>query len=200
MFLSLDAALAAKLFKAVGVAVGKEPNRIALTGVQWKCGPAGNTFTATDSYRAHVVTLGETPYTGDIVMSGEIVKAVASVAKAAGKNGYVTLELVDGDTGKAVVVSGITDGGTVAISTATVTCIDVEFPNIEMVLARAGASDGLPVFYSGKYLGSTIDAATVWSGDQICVDSVHTMEPGKVTARNDYGVFTGIIMPQRAGR
>jgi hypothetical protein len=56
--------------------------------------------------------------------------------------------------------------------------------------------------FNGKYLGGLIDAATLWAGKggQVVVESIHARKPGRVTAANDYGTFTGVIMPQRGGK
>jgi hypothetical protein len=199
MRIELPGGIAADMFKAVNTARATDPMRLALTGVNWEIVAGVHTFTTTDSYRLHTVTVADSiPLHDDnVILSGDIVKAVQACAKAVGKNGNVVLEHFDGS----VNVSGVNDIGA-AISRVTVECLDsFEFPTCRSIIDRATDIE-LPALFNGKYLAGLIDAATLWAGKDrpVTVESIHASKPGRITAANDYGTFTGVIMPQRGGK
>jgi DNA polymerase III sliding clamp (beta) subunit (PCNA family) len=198
MRIELSGGVAVDMFKALDIARGRDAMRVALTGINWEIAGGVHTFTTTDSYRLHTVTVPDTgaTYEDSVILSGDIVKAVQVAAKAAGKGGNVVLERFDGS----VNVSGVNDIGA-AISRVTVDILNNEFPTCRSIID--GATDiELPALFNGKYLAGLIDAATLWAGKDrpVTVESIHATKPGRVTAANDYGVFTGVIMPQRAGK
>ena len=198
MKIELPGGVAVDMFKALDIARGRDAMRVALSGVNWEIVGGVHTFTTTDSYRLHTVTVPDTGATYDdsVLLSGDIVKAIQVCAKAIGKNGTVLLERFDGS----VNVSGVNDIGA-AISRVTVDILNNEFPTCRSIIA--GANDiELPALFNGKYLGGLIDAATLWAGKDkpVVVESIHATKPGRVTAANDYGTFTGVIMPQRGGK
>lgn len=198
MRVELPGGAAADMVKAVDAARGRDAMREHLTGVYWEIVGGVHTFTATDSFRLHMVEIEDSvaTYADSVLLSGDIVKAVQACAKSAGKGGTVVLERFDGS----VNVSGVNDIGA-AISRVTVECLAHEFPQCRAIIDGATEIE-LPALFDGKYLAGVVDAATVWAGKggQVRVDSVHARKPARITARNDYGTFTGIVMPQRGGK
>lgn len=198
MRIELPGGIAVDMFKALDIARGREAMRYALTGVNWEIVGGVHTFTTTDSYRLHTVTVPDTGATYDdsVLLSGDIVKAIQVCAKAAGKGGTVLLERFDGS----VNVSGVNDIGA-AISRVTVDILNNEFPTCRSIID--GANDiELPALFNGKYLGGLIDAATLWAGKDrpVKIESIHASKPGRVSSANSIGTFTGVIMPQRGDK
>jgi hypothetical protein len=202
MRIEISGGIAVDMFKALDIARGRDAMRVALSGVNWEIAGGVHTFTTTDSYRLHTVTVPDTgaTYEDSVILSGDIVKAVQVCAKAAGKGGNIVLEIGEKlgvqfcDIHGTHVVGGI-------IHSDIVFCLNNEFPTCRSIID--GATDiELPALFNGKYLGGLIDAATLWAGKggQVIVESIHARKPGRVTAANDYGVFTGVIMPQRGGK
>ena len=198
MKIELPGGVAVDMFKALDIARGRDAMRGALSGVNWEIAGGVHTFTTTDSYRLHTVTVPDTGATYDdsVILSGDIIKAVQFCAKAAGKGGTVLLERFDGN----VNLTGADSMGA-ALLGANVDILDNEFPTCRSIID--GATDiELPALFNGKYLAGLIDAATLWAGKDspITVETIHATKPGRVTAANDYGTFTGVIMPQRGGK
>lgn len=195
MRIELPGGVAVDMFKALDIARGRDAMRVALTGVNWEIVGGVHTFTTTDSYRLHTVTVPDTGATFDdsVLLSSDVVKAVQACAKAVGKNGNVLLERFDGS----VNVSGVNDIGA-AISRVAVECLAGEFPTCRSIIDGATAVE-LPALFDGKYLAGLVDAATLWAGKDkpITVESIHASKPGRVSSTNSIGTFTGIIMPQR---
>lgn len=198
MRIELPGGIAANIFKAVGTARGRDAMRQGLTGVNWEIAGGVHTFTATDSFRLHTVLISDplAIHADSVLLSGDIVKAVISCGKATGKNGNVLLERFDGF----VNVSAVNDIGA-NIARVTVECLAHEFPQCRSIIDGATEIE-LPARFDGKYLAGLIDAATVWAGKngQVSVESIHARKPARVSAANDYGTFTGIVMPQRVGK
>ncbi len=202
MRIEINGGIAVNMFKALDIARGRDAMRVALSGANWEIAGGVHTFTTTDSYRLHTVSVPDLAATYDdsVLLSGDIVKAIQVCAKAAGKNGTVALELADTHLPRHCDVSGVNDIGA-AISRVTVDILNNEFPTCRSIID--GATDiELPALFNGKYLAGLIDAATLWAGKDkpVTVESIHATKPGRVTAANDYGTFTGIVMPQRAGK
>jgi hypothetical protein len=202
MRIELPGGVAVDTFKAVDTARATDKMRLALTGVNWEIVGGVHTFTTTDSYRLHTVSIPDPTaiYENSVLLSGDIVKAVQVCAKAVGKAGNVVLELADTHLPRHCDVSGVNDIGA-AISRVTVECLSNEYPTCRSIID--GATDiELPALFNGKYLAGLIDGATLWAGKggQVVVESIHARKPGRVTAANDYGTFTGIVMPQRGGK
>ena len=198
MRIELPGGIAADMFKAVDTARATDKMRLALTGVNWEIVAGVHTFTATDSYRLHTVSIPDptATYENSVLLSGDIVKAVQVCAKAVGKTGTVLLGRVE----NTVNVSGVNVAGD-TVSTVTVECLSNEYPTCRSIID--GATDiELPALFNGKYLAGLIDGATLWAGKdgQIVVESIHATKPSRVTATNDYGTFIGLVMPQRGGK
>lgn len=198
MKIELPGGVAVDMFKALDIARGRDAMRVALSGVNWEIVGGAHTFTTTDSYRLHTVTVPDTGATYDdsVLLSGDIVKAIQVCAKAIGKNGTVLLERFDGS----VNVSGVNDIGA-AISRVTVDILYNEFPQCATIINMAKEVE-LPALFNGKYLGGLIDAATLWAGKDrpVTVESIHATKPGHVSSANEFGTFKGIVMPQRGGK
>jgi DNA polymerase III sliding clamp (beta) subunit (PCNA family) len=178
MRIEIDSNAAVNLFKAVDKARAADPMRIALTGINWEIVGGVHIFTATDSYRLHTVSIPDSTatYSDSVLLSGDVVKAVQVCAKAGGKGGILTLERYD----TFVKVSGFNNVG-VTVTEMTVNLIlNTEYPTCR----------------------SIIDGATLWAGKDspITVESVHARKPSRIVSANDYGVFTGVVMPQRGGK
>jgi hypothetical protein len=137
------------------------------------------------------------------LLSGDIVKAVQVCAKAVGKTGNVSLELGEyaEDIRRFCDVSGVNIAGD-TVSRVAVECLDYsQFPTCRSIID--GATDiELPALFNGKYLAGLIDGATLWAGKDspIIVETIHATKPSRITAANDYGTFTGLVMPQRGGK
>jgi DNA polymerase III sliding clamp (beta) subunit (PCNA family) len=201
MRIELPGGVAADMFKAVNTARATDPMRLALTGVNWEIVGGVHIFTATDSYRMHTVSISAPTaiYENSVLLSGDTVKAVQVCAKAVGKTGNVVLALA-GDSPRHCFVSGVNVAGD-TVSMVTVECLSNEYPTCRSIID--GATDiELPALFNGKYLGGLIDGATLWAGKggQVIVESIHATKPSRITAANDYGVFTGLVMPQRGGK
>ena len=201
MNIELPGGVAANMFKAVDTARASDKMRLALTGVNWEIVGGFHIFTATDSFRLHTVSITDptATYENSVLLSGDIVKAVQVCAKAVGKTGNVLLALA-GDSPKHCFVSGVNVAGD-TVSRVTVECLSNEYPTCRSIID--GANDvELPALFNGKYLAGLIDAATLWAGKDspITVESVHARKPSRIVSANDYGTFTGVVMPQRGGK
>ena len=208
MRLEIDATLAVGLAKSLEPARSKDSTRLALTGVKWEM-PYGetpvNVFTTTDGYRLHRVTIGDvvavdaglSGIAQSVTLSGDVIKAVLSMAKLAGKTGRVVLS--SSDTGADVAAYTGNVGTVEMLGGVRVDSLSVEFANCVDIIARSSGTE-LPAYFSPKYLGDVIDAAGVWAGKdgQVRVDSLHVAKPARIVSWNGAGTFTGIIMPQRA--
>jgi len=202
MRIEINGGIAVDMFKALDIARGRDAMRVALSGVNWEIVGGVHTFTTTDSYRLHTVTVPDTgaTYEDSVILSGDIVKAVQVCAKAAGKGSNIVLEIGEKlgvqfcDIHGTHVVGGI-------IHSDIVFCLNNEFPQCATIINMAKEVE-LPALFNGKYLAGVIDAATLWAGKDspVTVESIHARKPGRVTASNDYGTFTGVIMPQRGGK
>jgi hypothetical protein len=205
MKIELPGGIAAEMFKAVNTARATDKLRLALTGVNWEIVAGVHIFTATDSYRLHTVSIPDptATYPSSVLLSGDIVKAVQVCAKAVGKAGNVSLELggYAEDIRRFCDVSGVNIAGD-TVSRVAVECLDYsQFPTCRSIID--GANDiELPALFNGKYLAGLIDGATLWAGKdgQIVVETIHATKPSRITAANDYGTFTGLVMPQRGGK
>ena len=199
MRIELPGGVAVDMFKALDIARGRDAMRVALSGVNWEIVGGKHTFTTTDSYRLHTVTVPDTgaTYEDSVLLSGDIVKAIQVCAKAGGKGAIVALERYD----TFIKVSGFNSVG-VTVTEMTVNLIlYTEYPTCSSIIA--GANDiELPALFNGKYLGGLIDAATLWAGKDrpVTVESIHASKPGRVSSANSIGTFTGVIMPQRGDK
>lgn len=202
MKIELSSGSATNLFKAVDAARAKELTRLALTGIYWEYSDGVHTFTSTDSFRLHRVTINEptTQYPLGMLLSGDIVKAVQNCAKTIGKDGIVKLEIETmGDYPTHCLVSGVVKDRT--MFDTVVDTLNVEYPKLDSIIN--GATDiELPALFNGKYLGDLVNAATLWAGknNTVTIESVHATKPSRVSSTNYVGVFCGVVMPSRGGK
>lgn len=197
MHIELDTPLAAKIVKSVGLAVSKDKSRIALTGISWVSENGRHTFAATDGYRLHMVQVetGTGPSVRqEVVLSGDALKAVQTCAKATGKDGKVTLSVDSAEY--TCEVSGLLLYG--ALARVRVQILVSEFPDVPQLLQQVSGEFSTAIF-DGGFLSDMGKAADIWGGPLV-VESLDARRPARFTAENGAGVFTGILMPQRAGK
>ncbi|CAB4156103.1 hypothetical protein UFOVP668_35 [uncultured Caudovirales phage] len=202
MKIELPCGVAVNMFKALDGARANDKLRLALTGVYWEQVGGVHTFITCDSFRLHRVTVQESTaqYSQDILLSGDIVKAVQTCAKTIGKDGTVKLEIETmGDYDTHCLVSGVVKDR--ILFDVVVNTLSVVFPSCRSIID--GATDiELPALFNGKYFGGLVDAATLWAGKDspITVESVHATKPSRIVSANEFGTFTGVVMPQRGGK
>ena len=204
MKIELPGGVAVNMFKAVNTARATDKMRLALTAVNWEIVGGVHTFTATDSFRLHTVSIPEptATYSDSALLSGDIVKMVQACAKIGGKDNTVALEITDryGVRFCDVFVGTVREIGASNLC-GSVECLSNEYPTHRSIID--GATDiELPALFNGKYLGDLIDAATLWAGKDspITVESVHATKPSRIVSANEFGTFTGVVMPQRGGK
>lgn len=184
---TLTAGQASAIAKALAPAIAKGKDRPALLGVA--VDPVTG-FSATDGYRAHVVTVpGLDAFPAGVLAGAELVAALKAAAKAAGKGGTVTLTASEAD----VIGWRVSAGGV----TATVPALTCDAVNLAPILA--GTLDGetvLPATYNPTYLAALIDAAGA-IGDTVRVVKIHDRRPARVESSGDGMTFVGVLMPQR---
>lgn len=202
MKIELPCGVAVNMFKALDGARASDKLRVALTAVNWEIVGGSHIFTATDSYRLHTISIPDptATYSDSVVLSGYIIDAVKNCAKAVGKGGKVVLEIGEKFDAKYCDVYGTHVVGGV-IDTNVVQCISIEYPSCRSIIDGASQVE-LPALFNGKYFGGLVDAATLWAGKDspITVESVHARKPSRIVSANDYGTFTGVVMPQRGGK
>lgn len=205
MKITLTPAQAVSLAKGIAPAVSTDPTRFHLHSVQIITAGDYATFTATDGYRMHRITVPQTIIlTTDPLQVGgvELVGALLGTAKAIGK-GIDSVELLYQHDGK-IVVTG-------AGVTMNVPVVNVDFP------ACASILDPLPetesgAYYDTDYLADIVTAAGHISGKKkagkgylddgqlVKIENIHPKKPMHVTAQNVVtGMqFHGVLMPRRA--
>jgi DNA polymerase III sliding clamp (beta) subunit (PCNA family) len=203
MKLELPGGAAVDMFKALDSARGRDRMRTALLGVSWKIAGGVHSFTTTDSFRMHNVTLNEkgSLYDGNVILDSEILNVVKACAKAAGKGNTVVLEIEDKFSVLYcnVFIGTVREIGAPSLF-GTVSTINNEFPECSSIVDRSHETD-IPALFNGQYLGALVDAAALWAGKDspITVESIHATKPSRIVSANDYGTFTGLVMPQRGG-
>lgn len=202
MRIELPGGVAVNMFKSVNTARANDKTRLALTAVNWEIVGGVHTFTATDSYRLHTVSIPDptATYSDSVVLSGYVIDAVKNCAKAIGKGGNVVLEIGEKFDAKYCDVYGTHVVGGV-IDTNIVQCLSIEYPSCRSIIDGASQIE-LPALFNGKYLGELVDAATLWAGKDspVIVESVHATKPSRIVSANEFGTFTGVVMPQRGGK
>ena len=201
MKITLTTAQAVSLAKGITPAISKD--KYHLQSVQIITTENYATFTATDGYRLHRITVPQTDTTaGDTftVTGSELVAALLAAAKDIGKadrNIVIDYDL-DG-------VVEITGGGLTKLVTET----DIEFPACAAILdvdieTESGA------FYDTVYLAEIVTAAghitgkagknTYGSEQLVKIENIHPRKPMHVTAQSTTtGMgFHGVLMPRRA--
>ena len=194
MKLEITGAQAATIGKAIKPAISTE--KIHLSGVLLDSERVEDTdtvtFTATDGYRCHKITLQASNFTpGDnLVLSGpDLVKALATCAKTASKNGKVTVTVENG----LVTVSSI--GISVEIPT-----MNTEYPNTKAILSIEPENDG-PAAFDGNFFSDAMTAGALIAGKGNNV-KILNLNPRKcchirASSQDSLMGFHAVLMPQR---
>ena len=202
MKITLTTAQSVALAKSIAPAISDDPVRIQLQAVQVVTTGEYVTFTATDGYRMHRITVPQTSIEScDSFQVGgvELVGALLGTAKAIGKgDGVVVLAY---DYGDKVIATG-------AGMTLNVPVLDIEFPPCASILDTPDETES-GAYYHAPYLADIATAAAHVSGKvkkgshddagMVQIVNIHPRKPMHVTAQNTVtGMqFHGLLMPQR---
>jgi hypothetical protein len=203
MKLTLTTAQAVALAKSIASAISIDPKqKYHLQGVQVIVTGGYATFTATDGFRMHRITVPQNTivkYDSLVIVGADLVSALLATAKTIGKDsGDIVIEY---DCDGTVEIIG---GG----QTTCVTELDTEFPPC------ASLFDALPetesgAYYHAPYLADMATAASHISGKakkgshddagMVQIVNIHPRKAMHVTAQNTItGMqFHGLLMPQR---
>lgn len=203
MKITLTTAQAVSLAKGIAPAISNDPVRLHLHSVQVITTGDYATFTATDGYRLHSVTVPQTDIDPrePIQLGGvELVGALLGTAKAIGKgSGDIVLTT---DIGGKVVATG-------AGVTMNIPIVNVEFPACASILDMGGDTES-GACYDTVYLADMVTAAGHISGKAkkntygneqlVKIENIHPKKPMHVTAQSvATGMqFHGVLMPRRA--
>jgi DNA polymerase III sliding clamp (beta) subunit (PCNA family) len=193
MKLTITPAQAGIIGKAIAPVLNKDTARPYCQVIELALGGDDETmtFTATDSYRAHRVTLAMTHGTewGQTVLAvgADLVKSLASAAKV--KNGYVTVSY---------------DGTNLTVSTdttsVTVPTYNGHFPDLDGILAGTCETE-LPANFDGTYFADAMTAGAVVAGkgNSVTVSCISPRKPCIITASSPDGELDLLValMPQR---
>lgn len=199
MKLQLTASQAKALGAAIKPAISTEKGKYHLMTVQVATHEDHVTFTATNGYIMHRVSIG-TPVSewvqGHFLLNGmPLVKELASAAKAA-KYREITLTYDYGNTAE------ISIG---ADSHATIDVIDGHFPPANTILATVSPLEGGAMF-NGEFFSDVMLAASAVANTNskrtergVTIVSLNPRKCGRIEAASDDGkvTFTGVIMPTR---
>jgi hypothetical protein len=203
MKITLTTAQAVALAKSIAPAISDDPVRIQLRAVQVSTTGEYVTFTATDGYRMHQVTVPQTDIESceSFQVGGvELVGALLGTAKAIGK-GSGAIELTY-DYGDKVVAAA-------AGMTLNIPVLDIEFPPCASILDTPVETES-GAYYHAPYLADMAAAAGHVSGKvkkgthddagMVQIVNIHPNKPMHVTAQSTAtGMqFHGLLMPQRA--
>lgn len=202
MKITLTTMQATALAKSIAPAISLDPIRIQLHSVQVVTTGEYATFTATDGYRMHRVTVPQTDIEScePFQVGGvELVGALLGAAKAIGKgDGIVVLDYHYGDK---VIATG-------AGMTLNVPVVHIEFPPCASILDTPVKTES-GAYYHAPYLADIATAASHISGKarkgshdnagMVQLVNIHPNKPMHVTAQNTVtGMqFHGLLMPQR---
>ena len=199
MKLQLNAAQAKTLSAALKAAISTEKGKYHLMSVQVATFEDHVTFTATDGYRCHRVTI-ETPVSewlqADFLLNGmPLVKELATAAKAA-KYREITISY---DYGNTATISIGTD------SHAAIDVIDMDFPPVDSII-NAVSEVEFPAMFNGDYFADVMLAASAVANTNskrtergVSIVSLNPRKCGRIESTSDDGkvTFTGVIMPCR---
>lgn len=203
MKITLTTAQAVSLAKGIAPAVSTEAGKYHLHTIQVTTTGEYATFTATDGYRLHRITVPQKDIdpTYTFQVGGvELVGALLIAAKATGKN-INTVELVFEHDEK-IVVTGTGVSSNVPI-------VNVEFPACASILDMGGETES-GACYDTVYLADMVTAAGYISGKAkkntygneqlVKIENIHPKKPMHVTAQSVVtGMqFHGVLMPRRA--
>ena len=184
---TLTAGQASAIAKALAPAISKEKGRPHLMGVA--VDPVTG-LSATDGYRAHVVTVpGLDSLPAGVLAGAELVATLKAAAKAAGKGGTVTLTASEAD----VIGWRVSAGG----MTATVPALTCDPVNLAPILA--GSLDGdtvIPAPFDPGRFADLVNAAGA-IGETVRIVKIHDRYAARVESSGNGMTFTGVLMPQR---
>jgi len=203
MKITLTTAQAVSLAKGIAPAISIDPKqKYHLQGVQVRTVEDYATFTATDGFRMHRITVPQTDTTTGtelVIVGAELVSALLATAKTIGKgSGHIVIKY-DLDGTVEIIGGGVT---------TCVTELDTEYPPCASLL------DALPetesgAYYHAPYLADMATAAAHISGKarkgshddagMVQIVNINPRKPMHVTAQNTVtGMqFHGLLMPQR---
>lgn len=201
MKITLTTAQAVSLAKGIAPAISKD--KYHLQSVQIITTGEYVTFTATDGYRLHRITVPQTDSNGGdtfTVLGSELCATLLATAKAIGKGDRDIVIDYDLDG-----VVEITDGRRIEFITET----DIEFPACAAILDAGGDTES-GACYDTVYLAEIVTAAGHVSGKAkknnygdeqlVKIENIHPSKPMHVTAQSVItGMqFHGVLMPRRA--
>ena len=202
MKITLTTAQAVALAKSIAPAISDDPVRIQLHSVQVVMTGDYATFTATDGYRMHQVTVprnGGEPCEPFQVGGKELVTVLLNHVKAIGK-GNAVIDILYTYDGRAEIVS--------TYGRIDIPVIRIEFPPCASILDTPVETES-GAYYHAPYLAEIATAAAHVSGKakkgshddagMIQIVNIHPNKPMHVTAQNTVtGMqFRGLLMPQR---
>jgi len=209
MKITLTTAQAVALAKSIAPAISDDPTRFHLHSVQVVTTGEYATFTATDGYRMHRITVPQTSIESceSFQVGGvELVGALLNTAKTIGKgNGVVVL---DYDYGNRLEVMSNYENLDVSTAHLNVPVVHIEFPPCAAILDTPVETES-GAYYHAPYLADIAAAAAHISGKakkgshdnagMIQIVNIHPNKPMHVTAQNTVtGMqFHGLLMPQR---
>jgi hypothetical protein len=212
MKITLTTAQAVSLAKAIAPAISADPVRVHLCAVQVITTGEYATFTATDGYRMHRITVPQVDIDPcePLQLGGvELVGALLGTAKAIGKgSGVIVLDTERGfylidktPIGSKVVATG-------AGVTMNIPVMDIDYAPCDSILGALPETES-GAYYHAPYLADLVTAAGHISGKAkkgshdtglVKIENIHPRKPMHVTADSVVtGMqFHGVLMPQRA--
>ena len=203
MKITLTTVQAVALAKSIAPAISDNPAHPHLHTVQVVTTGEHVTFTATDGYRMHRITVPQTDIDPcePLQLSGvELVGALLGTARAIGKgSGVIEMHY---DYGTKVVATGAGDSMNVPV-------LDVAFPSCTAILAPYPETES-GAYYDTVFLADIVTAAGHISGktkkgsandaQRVKIMNIHPRKPMHVTTENYVTgmTFYGVLMPRRA--
>ena len=203
MKITLTTAQAVALAKSIAPAISDNPAHPHLHTVQVVTTGEHVTFTATDAYRLHRITVPQTDIDPcePLQLGGvELVGALLGTARAIGKgSGFVEMHY---DYGTKVVATGAGESMNVPV-------LDVAFPTCAAILDPEPETES-GAYYDTVFLADIVTAAGHISGktkkgsgndvQRVKIMNIHPRKPMHVTTENYVTgmTFYGVLMPRRA--